>query len=188
MKLSIIIPYYKAYELIQRLLEVLKPQLNDNTEVLIINNSDNINFNDKYIKTLYCSSNGTASKPRNIGLDYAKGEKIVFIDNDDLISVDYIEKILNKINNSYFNYCFFSWQFLNCGHKVIIEDYPPITNCCVWNCIYDRKTIGNIRFDESLKIGEDYDFNMKVRNGKKENIKDILYFYNEGRKGSLMKG
>ena len=36
-----------------------------------------------------------------------------------------------------------------------------------------------------MKIAEDYDFNARVRKGKKENIIDILYFYNDNRKDSL---
>ena len=103
MKLSIIIPYYKTYELTKRLLEVLKPQLNDNIEVLVVNNSDNTSFNDKYIKTLYCESNGTASRPRNVGLDNANGKFITFIDSDDLISGNYIEKILTKLKDNEFD-------------------------------------------------------------------------------------
>lgn len=74
----------------------------------------------------------------------------------------------------------------NIGEEVIITDYPPESNYSVWNCIYKREIIGNIRFDENLKIAEDYEFNKLVRIGKKENIKDILYFYNEGRVGSIM--
>ena len=49
------------------------------------------------MRTIFIESNGTASKPRNIGLDNAKGKYIAFIDSDDLISEDYIAKILNKI-------------------------------------------------------------------------------------------
>lgn len=185
-KLSIIIPYYKTYALTQRLLGVLKPQLNEEVEVLIVNNSDTTNFDSLYTHTLYCESNGTASKPRNIGLDKAKGKYVAFIDSDDLITSNYIEKILNKINTSEFDHCFISWKYLNSGEEVIITDYPPESNYSVWNCIYKREIIGNIRFDENLKIAEDYEFNKLVRIGKKENIKDILYFYNEGRVGSIM--
>jgi glycosyltransferase involved in cell wall biosynthesis len=188
MKLSIIIPYYKTLELTKKLLNVLKPQLSDEVEVLIVNNSDSDNFDDYQTKTLYCESNGTASRPRNIGLDNAKGKYITFIDSDDLVSEDYIKKILHKINTSNFDYCFFSWKFLKSDEKIIIKDTPPQWNCCVWNCIYKREAIGDIRFNETMKIAEDYDFNSKVRKGKKENIEDILYFYNEGRVGSIMTG
>ena len=36
-------------------------------------------------------------------------------------------------------------------------------------------------------MAEDYDFNRKVRNGKKANITKILYYYNEDTPNSLTK-
>ena len=187
MKLSIIIPYHNTYELTRKLLSVLVPQLTEETEVIIINDCDDIDFNSIDMRTIFIESNGTASKPRNIGLDNAKGKYITFIDSDDLISEDYIAKILNKINTSEFDYCFYSWKFNGLRKdEVIINDNPPSWNCSIWNCIYKRETIGNERFNTSMKIAEDYDFNIRVRKGKKENIVDILYYYNDNRAGSLM--
>jgi len=187
MKLSIIIPYHNTYELTKKLLSVLVPQLTEEVEVIIINDFDDIDFNSSDMRTIFIESNGTASKPRNIGIDNTKGQYITFIDSDDLISEDYIAKILNKINTSEFDYCFFSWKYNGIRKdEVIINDNPPTWNCSVWNCIYKRETIGNERFNEEMKVAEDYDFNLRVRKGKKENIKDILYFYNDNRKDSLV--
>ena len=36
-----------------------------------------------------------------------------------------------------------------------------------------------------MRIAEDYDFNVRVRKGKKANIEQVLYFYNDSREGSL---
>lgn len=187
MKLSIIIPYHNTYELTKKLLSVLVPQLTEEVEVIIINDCDDIDFNSSDMRTIFIESNGTASKPRNIGIDNTKGQYITFIDSDDLISEDYIAKILSKIESSSFDYCFFSWKYNGIRKdEVIINDNPPTWNCSVWNCIYKRETIGNERFNEEMKVAEDYDFNLRVRKGKKENITDILYFYNDNRKDSLM--
>lgn len=186
MKLSIIIPFYKTHEETERLLKVLRPQLTDEVEIIIINNSDITTF--KGVKTLFCESNGTASKPRNVGLDNAKGEYITFIDSDDLVSEDYIEKILDKVEISDFDYCLFSWEYLNKDEKIIIQDLPPRFNTSIWNCIYKKSLIGNNRFNEEMRRAEDADFNRRVRKGKKENIIDILYYYNDDREGSITTG
>lgn len=69
--------------------------------------------------------------------------------------------------------------------EVIITDYPPQWNYSVWNCIYKREIIGDNRFNETMRIAEDYDFNVRVRKGKKANIEQVLYFYNYPREGSL---
>lgn len=45
MKLSIILPYYKTFQLTKNLLEILTPQLNENTELIIVNDgSDGQDF------------------------------------------------------------------------------------------------------------------------------------------------
>ena len=84
----------------------------------------------------------------------------------------------------YVDYCYFNW----CSHAftIIIEDEPPEWNCSVWNCIYKRKTIGKNRFNPELVIGEDYDFNIRVRKGVRSNINKMLYFYSDT-PNSLMK-
>ena len=187
-KLSIIIPYYDRFEQINKLIGVLSPQLTDEVEVIVVDDCSPtpIKILDDRIKVIRLEENsGGASVPRNVGLDNATGEYIVFIDSDDLVKQNYIEKILEKIKTTNFDYCFFSWE--SKAGKIIIRNNPPSWNCCVWNCIYKREKIGDIRFDPKLKIAEDYDFNLKVRTGKKENIIDILYYYEIDTPNSLIK-
>ena len=53
--------------------------------------------------------------------------------------------------------------------------------------IYKRELIGKKRFNPELVIAEDYDFNQKVRKGKKANIKEVLYYYEQFSPDSLIK-
>lgn len=187
-KLSIIIPYYNRPTQIKKLVGVLKPQLTDETEVIIVDDCSPVPLksNDKRIKVIRLKENsGGASVPRNVGLDNAIGKYIAFIDSDDLVKPNYIERIIRKINKVDFDYCFISWQ--SKANIVVIENKPPKWNCCVWNCIYKRETIGNERFNPKLKIAEDYDFNIRVRKGIKANIKDIIYYYEIDTPNSLIK-
>jgi len=185
-KLSIISPYYDCLEYTKKLAEVLEPQLNNEVEWLIIDDGCNEKELDNFkAKVIHLDTNsGGASVPRNIGLDIAQGKYIAFIDADDTIKSNYIELILNKINTEDFDYCYFSWE--NPRNQIIIEDEPPEWNVCVWNCIYKRTLIGDERFNPELIIAEDYDFNIRVKKGKKANIKDVLYFYNDN-PNSLMR-
>lgn len=194
--ISIIIPYYKVYNETIKLLETLIPQLNQ-TEILIIDDGcnetrlNNFIYQEKYkdkwnnihIWHLFENSGG-ASVPRNVGLDNAKGRYICFVDADDMVSDDYIETILEKTKEDW-DFCYISWQ--GKSNKVIITDTAPTWNCCVWNSVYKIDLIGNKRFDAKLKMAEDYDFNRKVRNGKKATITKILYYYNEDTPNSLTK-
>jgi glycosyltransferase involved in cell wall biosynthesis len=189
MKLSIIIPYHNTIELTKTLLAVLTPQLTNECELCIVDDDVNTHELDKYknsnVQIIHHKKNsGCAGKPRNTGIDNTKGKYIAFIDSDDMISNDYIKIIIDKINTKEFDYCYMSWQY-NGSTKVIITDQPPKDNNCVWNCIYKRETIGKERFNEQMKIAEDYDFNIRVRKGVKENITEVLYSYNNAREGSL---
>lgn len=187
-KLSIIIPYYDRFEQINKLLAVLSPQLTDEVEVIVVDDCSPtpLLIMDNRIKIIRLEENsGGASVPRNVGLDNATGEYITFIDSDDLVKPNYVQSILNKIILTRFDYCYFSWE--SKVNKIIIRNEPPSWNCCVWNCVYRRETIGNERFDPKLKIAEDYDFNRRVRRGKKQNILDVLYYYEIDTPNSLIK-
>lgn len=179
-KLSIIIPYYDRPKYIKRLLEVLEPQLTNETELIIVDDCSPIPLDYPCIRLN--ENSGGASIPRNVGLDKAKGKYIAFIDSDDLVSDDYIETILNKTKEEW-DYCFISWK--TSANTIIIKDNPPNWNCCVWNCIYKKEIIGNERFNPNLRIAEDYDFNIRVRKGKKANIEKVLYYYNETSKSIM---
>ena len=179
-KLSIIIPYYDRPKYIKRLLEVLEPQLTNETELIIVDDCSPIPLDYPCIRLN--ENSGGASIPRNVGLDKAKGKYIAFIDSDDLVSNDYISTILEKTKEDW-DYCFISWETSN--NTIIIKDYPPTWNCCVWNCIYKKEIIGNERFNSNLRIAEDYDFNKRVRKGKKVNIEKVLYYYNDTSKSIM---
>ena len=184
--ISVIIPTYNRNEKLLKLLQCLQNQMQDNVEVIVVDDhSDNelkLEFPEwlKYIRLE--ENSGGASVPRNIGLDNAKGKYIVFIDSDDLVSDDYIQTILNKTKEEW-DYCFISWK--TSTNTIIIKDNPPNWNCCVWNCIYKKEIIGNERFNPNLRIAEDYDFNIRVRKGKKANIEKVLYYYNDTSKSIM---
>lgn len=183
--LSIIIPTYNRNEYIVKLLDKLHNQMKDNVEVIVVDDHSDIPLENSWFKYIYLDNNsGGASVPRNVGLDNAKGKYICFVDADDMVSDDYIETILEKTKEDW-DFCYISWQ--GKSNKVIIRDTAPTWNCCVWNCVYKRDLIGDKRFDPKLKMAEDYDFNRKVRNGKKANITKILYYYNEDTPNSLTK-
>lgn len=179
-KLSIIIPYYDRPKYIKSLLEVLEPQLTNETELIIIDDCSPIPLDYPCIRLN--ENSGGASIPRNVGLDKAKGKYIAFIDSDDLVSNDYVSTILEKTKEEW-DYCFISWKTSH--NTIIIKDYPPNWNCCIWNCIYKKEIIGNERFDPNLRIAEDYDFNKRVRKGKKANIEKVLYYYNDTSKSIM---
>lgn len=186
-KLTVIIPYYKTYNETNKLLKNLEKQLTDEVEVFLIDDGCQEKRLDEHkkINIIHLEENKGLSYARNQGIKRAKGTHIVFIDSDDNISDDYIETIINKINTSEFDYCYFSWKAINNGMTVKIKDEPPGWNLAVWKAVYKREYVE--LFDENVRYCEDVPWQIKMREkkGKKEIINKILYYYNDGRPGSL---
>ena len=182
MQLSIITPYYNTLEYIKKLRDVLEPQLNDKIEWIIVDDGCNEKKLDSFkAKVIHLPTNsGGASKPRNIGLDNAKGKYIAFIDSDDIVSDDYIQEVLKYLKT---DIVFISWK--SKVHDIKIITKPPHWNCAVWCRVYKRELIGKTRFDEKLRKAEDWVFNQQVKPKTSLVIKEQIYIYNNGRKGSI---
>lgn len=187
MKLSIITPYYNTLEYTKRLAEVLEPQLNEDIEWIIVDDGTNEKELDKLkARVIHLEENsGGASKPRNIGIDNAKGKYIGFIDSDDMVTEDYTKEILKRIKQNK-DIVYLSWY--GYGREHIITVKPLKWNCAVWCRVYKKELIGNIRFDENVRIAEDYIFNSMINPKSSCCVKKIIYQYNNGRKGSILNG
>ena len=169
-KLSIIIPYYKTYDETIKLLNILIPQLTDEVEVFIIDDGCNVRFDTDDIEQqeksipitiIHLSENHGLSYARNRGIEKAKGQYIAFIDSDDYVANDYIETIINKINTSEFDYCYFSWQMINKKDIIRIKDNPPSWNLAVWNAVYKREYVE--MFDDNIRFCEDVPWHVPAR-------------------------
>lgn len=183
MQLSIITPYYKTLKYIKKLRDVLEPQLNDKIEWIIVDDGCNEKELDTFkAKVIHLPTNsGGAGKPRNVGLDNAKGKYIAFIDSDDLVSDDYIQEVLKNLKT---DIIFISWK--SKVHDIHIEYNPPYWNCAVWCRIYRKRIIGNIRFREDMKIAEDWVFNQQIKYRTSRAITKQIYYYTI-REGSLVR-
>lgn len=102
-KLSIIIPHYNSSDLLEKLLSTIPKD--QNIEVIVIDDKsenkhieyiNSLNISEKYIDFLFLK-NETLKKgagvARNIGLDYARGEWILFADADDYFSDNFYERV-----------------------------------------------------------------------------------------------
>lgn len=182
-KLSIIIPCYNAEPFIDELCKRLLPQLDEETEVLIIDDGSRFPYMaiDKRFKVIR-KENGGVSSARNKGLEIAKGEYIAFIDADDLISEDYIKHIKDKISKEP-DVIWLSWEaFGTWKVKVHLAegDNFPSWNLCVWNRVYKKSVIGDIRFNEKKRVAEDAQFIRDVKAETIEYISKPIYFYRTG--------
>lgn len=183
MKLSIIIPIYNAQKYIGKLIRLLMRQIDENSEIILIDDGStdhSYQIVSQLISTansirLIRQENGGASSARNTGLNYAQGEYVAFIDSDDIVTEDYIPKLLKLIEYKFDLYQF-EWMLILRDDKYVAESAGlPYGQCDIntysaclalqkinppWNKLYRREIISknNIKFDVNMIVGEDLAF------------------------------
>ena len=191
MRLSIIIPYYNTENMTDELLSILVPQTDNDTEIILIDDGSDMPYvvYEDFKNVIYIrKKNGGVSSARNVGLKKAKGEYIVFIDSDDLVSDDYIEQIYKAIETDP-DTVYISWKSIDGKLGKVIQsesdEFNP-WNRCVWNRVFKKEYIKGLYFNEDMNIAEDDDFLKRLPVPKsKTYIPKQIYFYRAGREGSL---
>ena len=130
----------------------------------------------------------TIGSKRNQLLENSQGEYICFIDDDDDISDEYIEKIILAMDNKPDCIVFDSWVTLNndegklCKFGIeyeninLKEEYNRLPNHLM---VIKKSLLTNIRF-LNTNFGEDTDWSEKIKHriNKQIRIDDVLYYYN----------
>ena len=110
-RISVILPCYNVERWIGRCLQSIVNQTIgiESMEIICVDDKSNDStisiikeWENKYPDSLIlieCSKNGRQGQARNIGLEYASGEWIGFIDSDDWIEPNYFEKMLAVIDS-----------------------------------------------------------------------------------------
>lgn len=220
--ISVIIPVYNVEKYLKKCLDTVLSQTFSDIEIICVN--DGSKDNSRKILTEYkekdCrikivdKKNGGLSSARNAGLKIATGEFIVFIDSDDWIEHNMLEKLYNNAtslntditicavhqyneidskiddSNPYYTLEFFNETFEN---KVFsYKDIKPfLMDVCVmaWNKIYRKSFLDkcNAQFPDGL-IFEDgpFFFSILFKTDRISIIRDFLYYYRINRKGSIV--
>lgn len=182
-KLSIVIPYYKTYDLTIKLLETLLPQLNNEVEVYLIDDGCNETRLDKYknvINIIHREKNGGGATACNTGIKKSKGKYIAIVDSDDNVDKEYVKTLLETIDKRNEDVIYFDWYDINTKTAVNRpHNYAP------WKAIY-KKSIMPLFIDGWIYS---YDVPFQEELSRIEHteyfIDKILYYYNSNREGSL---
>lgn len=183
MKISIIIPIYNCEEYISDCLASLIDQgippedyeiicIDDGSvdqSIRIVEEFAAINRNIIVIK----KNNEGIAATRNLGLDYAKGEYIVFVDADDFLESNILCRILKILEGHHDTLVRFSYECVansshytaDEGHNMeyevrrIADNEIPFP---VWGMIIPRRVVedSNIRFNPIFRNREDRIFNI----------------------------
>ena len=177
---SIIIPVYNVGEYLDLCLTSIKQQSYENIEIILVDDGskddsgiicDQIESSDSRFKTVHQPNHGV-STARNTGLVKATGEWVMFVDSDDKLEADYVERYVNAIQDDidiiFGGYIpfgnvrqgmggqkFKNQQFTS---NQIADSFPLLlTYCTPWGKLFRRSIIegNNIRFEKNLTVSED---------------------------------
>ena len=106
---SIIVPIYNVGAYISRTIESVLAQTHTNFELILVNDGSTDNSGeicDKYASRdnrikVFHQSNAGAAAARKYGTEQASGKWLMFVDGDDMISIDCLESLLKLDNNNY---------------------------------------------------------------------------------------
>ena len=183
---SVIIPCYNASKYLNALADCLLQQDFGDYEAIFINDGDasqdgileEIANKDRRFK-VYRKENGGVSSARNLGLEKAEGEWIVFVDPDDIVKPYFLSSLYNAVNETdadfgqggYFAYNGKEIQYFEMEKSIqrkksidfveyfnYIEKNAYYKTC--WAKIFKKEIIENqaIRFDTRFSMGEDWTF------------------------------
>lgn len=206
-QISVIIPTYKPADYLFKCLQSLNNQTLDSDcwEVICVLNGCDEPYKSRILEfassnlpqlRLYCLKKGDVSTARNYGIEKAKGQYIVFLDDDDYISSNYLEETLSLSADNRIvitNAISFIDENMS-GQKEIMslsnKYYGSVINSfnlsklrkafeTPWMKLFPKNMIGDIRFIENLKNGEDTIFNFAITANIKSiafTSKDCIYF------------
>ena len=181
-KLSVIVPAYNCEKSIERCLNSILAQTYANLQLIVIDDGS-IDSTDEIVHSMLTAderihlisiANAGVSHARNIGIDFALGEYITFVDADDYLEPEMYGSLMNLIHTYHVKISHCSYQNVNedgtiinkVGNsgKVLVQNHDEAIEYLLlnkmfgdslWNKIYHRSLFSNIRLDESLRFYED---------------------------------
>lgn len=204
MKISVIVPVYNTENYLAECIQSILAQSFTDFELILVDDGstdsspeicDEYCKKDSRIRVLH-KKNGGVSTARNMALDVALGEYICFIDSDDSVGIDYLKNLAPVEDEDFIQggVAVLENRYLKeyMTHEDIFKDYNLFwmmsrqqwaVKCCISRKVINEWTI---RYDTSLRLGEDGLFNHMVllRCAKIRRTTSDDYFYNSSNESS----
>ena len=214
---SYIIPIYNVSGYIEKSVGSLLEQSYSNIEYIFINDCSSDDSEIKLrriiedfperrnkIKVITNEQNLGSATSRNIGLDTAQGEYVMFADSDDWISMDYVESMVRQIDSGNYDivYCDYFESYNNHDNR-ISQTYGQDNIECIramlgrgmhgatWNKIYRRSFLlaSKQRFIDGADLFEDVSWNIRLFACTKQisYLSQAFYHYVQYNNNSIIK-
>ncbi|WML47807.1 glycosyltransferase [Neobacillus sp. PS3-34] len=206
-KVSVIVPIYKVEKYLSRCVDTIRNQTHRNLEIILVNDgspdncgtiADEFANHDERIKVVH-KENGGLSDARNLGMQKATGEFIVFVDSDDWLESTMIEKMIeasvkfkadivqSAFYYAYDEYLLFDKRFSDKESSPLILDNKKIMSELVinekvknfaWGKLYKAEMVKDIPFQKGV-LFEDVFWAHKVMHRVNTYVilNHPLYFY-----------
>ena len=203
---SVVIPLYNKEDCIEKTLQSVLNQSYPDFEVIVVDDGSTdssaeivSNIPDHRIR-LISQHNGGPSSARNTGIQHANGEFIAFIDADDIWNLDYLQEMIQLIEDFPDADIYgFNYGIIENGETIIDKkaDYYRGYVSPKWNnfpfffwtsasCCRTKVIIGLQGFDERMMYGEDLDMWFRLLlNGRGVMDTRIMAYYFKDANSSL---
>lgn len=211
-KVSIIVPIYNVEKYVRQCVESIIKQTYNNLEIILVNDGstdesgkicDEFGKRDSRIIVIHQKNKGAANA-KNAGLKIMSGDYYTFVDADDFISPETVEKMINEAIEKqadiveagfYYQYVNSAVEYRkidrNCNQfntEEYLRKYINDFSCSLlWNKLY-KKTVGDsVFFKEERRCIDDEFYTYKVcLNANKIVIIGQSFYHYRQRKSSVM--
>lgn len=179
---SVIIPVYKTEKFLDHCIQSVVNQTYSALEIILIDDGspdqcpeicDLWKEKDERIKVFH-QTNAGGGAARNLALDKAKGEFVIFIDSDDYIApcmIDFFYKqFQEEIDIVECGYCIteeetakfdeenesYIWKLFNAEEALRENIRNQIFRQLIWNKMYRKRVIEDVRFPEQKSIDDEF--------------------------------
>ncbi len=208
---SVIVPLYNVEHYIRKCVMSVLDQTYKNFELLLIDDGstdksgqycDEFGALDPRVKVMH-KKNGGQSEARNMGLDYADGRFIFFLDSDDWIEPEALAVLMDQMDREDADMICCSYRLTDENGEVLesvvqeaktysmeeaVKAYVSGTaiHSVVWGKLYKKELFDSIRFPASRVHEDDFiSYQLVYASRKITTVSDVLYNYFQ-RQNSIM--
>lgn len=181
--ISIIVPVYNTEKYLDRCIQSILAQTYNDFELLLINDGSTDSSGaicDRYAEQdsrvrVFHKENGGVSSARNVGLNNAEGEYIIFVDSDDYMKSQMCEILYNTLNREQADIVICGTEETGGGfwkpgnnenykNDSFVENFGELLQTELlsppWNKIFIKSRIKHY-FRDDISFGEDLVFNLQ---------------------------
>lgn len=211
-QISVIVPIYKVEKYLKKCVDSILCQSYSNLEIILVDDGspdgcadicDEYATNDDRIRVIH-KNNGGLSSARNAGLDVANGELICFVDSDDYIELDMMDKMKKRMDKDFSDIVVCSTRGVDESNIITFESKWNKDDCfnqdafwsnlytnsmglgtTAWGKLYKKELFAEVRFDEGKLHEDEYILHKIIDQCSKISVmEDVFYNYLE-RTGSI---